>query len=90
MTFFLQDAPGLLEDIRTTVREGDGEALEFVAHRLKGLLAGFDAVEGVEYAHKLEQMGSDGNLVEADAALGQLQTRVDHLKQALEEFVASN
>jgi len=90
MDFFQQAAPGLLGDLRKTIVEGDGKALEFVAHRLKGLVAGFDAAAAVEAAHKLEEMGRDGDLAEAGTTLDQLETRVEELRRALEEFVAAN
>jgi two-component system sensor histidine kinase/response regulator len=57
MEIFLDDAPTLVADVRSTAEQQDGQALEFAAHRLKGLASSLDAHLVVEEASQLEQLG---------------------------------
>ena len=90
MEFFLSDAPGLLTDIRTTIADGDGKALEFVAHRLKGLAASFDALDVVEDAGMLEQMGHQGRLHDTSLVCDRLEASVAELATSMKEYISPN
>jgi len=86
---FLQDAPGVLADVRTSVARCEAEALRFAAQRLKGLAAGLDAERVAECAAKLEAIGRDGNLQESEAACRELEMHVENLEKALKAYLAS-
>ena len=88
MRFFLGDASDLLADIRTTIANGDARALEFAAHRLKGLVSNFDAAEARQRALQLERMGRDVDLALAEATYRRLEGHVARLQQALEDFLS--
>jgi len=89
MESFLQDVPGVLADVRTSVVRCEAEALRFAAHRLKGLAAALDAERVAECAAKLESMGRDGALHETAAACGELEGHVATLQEALKAYVAN-
>lgn len=84
---FLTDAPGLIEEIRRSVGEGDAAALRQSAHTLKGAVSNFHGQATVEAAFRLEIMGRDGDLGEAERALERLVDEFDQLKAELEKVV---
>jgi PAS domain S-box-containing protein len=88
MTFFLSDAPDLVVQIRAGLAEGDGRQLQFSAHRLKGLLASYDANAGAELAFKLEVMGREKDLAEGQAVCEELESQVADLSHAIERYMA--
>jgi HPt (histidine-containing phosphotransfer) domain-containing protein len=90
MESFLQDAPGVVADVRASVARCEAEALRFAAHRLKGLAAGLDAERVAECAAKLESMGRDGNLHETGAACRKLEGHVAKLQEAVSKYLAEH
>jgi PAS domain S-box-containing protein len=88
MGFFLSDAPDLLREAGATIADANPQALEFAAHRLKGLVGNFDAKQAEECAQRLEWMGRDGDLAEAEETFEQLRVHVAALQQALGQFLA--
>ena len=80
---FLSDAPGLVEEIRCSVREGDAQALRRSAHTLKGAASNFRAQATVQAALCLECMGRDEDLGDAEQALERLLHELDHLNPQL-------
>ena len=81
--FFVEDSPGLLEQIRTSLRAGSAEELERAAHSLKGLAANFGAQHAVKAALELEQIGHSRSLSRAESALGELEFEIHRLTRAL-------
>ncbi len=73
---FVKRAPDDLEALRQAVMVGDVKEATRLAHGLKGA-AGYVAAEKVrEIAAKLETMGRDGDLSDAEACLMQLQSEL--------------
>ena len=58
-----------------------------VAHSIKGSASCFAAPPAVAAAMRLEFMGRDGVLTDADEAYAVLEREIDRLKQALMTFV---
>jgi HPt (histidine-containing phosphotransfer) domain-containing protein len=83
---FLSDAPGLLDEMRRSVREGDAQGLRCSAHAFKGAASNFRAQATVKAALQLECMGRDGDLGGAERALEQLVYELDRLRPQLEKL----
>ena len=81
------DAPGLLNEIRSAAASGDAEALVKPAHTLKGMLANFCAAPAEAAAREVEMMGRQQRLTEVEPAVEALQGRTDRLREALHKFL---
>jgi HPt (histidine-containing phosphotransfer) domain-containing protein len=77
---------GYLRDIREAVARWDPDALEHSAHTLKGSVASFCAKAATAAALRLEEMGRDRDLTNAERALAVLETEIERLKSALAEL----
>ncbi len=84
--YFLEDSPGLAEQMRVGLRDNDAESLIRAAHSLKGLVANFDAHPALAAASRVEEIGHSGNLDAAAAALTDLEFRIDELSLTLREM----
>jgi two-component system, sensor histidine kinase and response regulator len=80
---FLDDSAKLLSEVRESVVHGDEKALERAAHRLKGSLGTLGAQATFDLAQRLEEMGRDGNLVNAKTALDRLEKEIERLTSTL-------
>ena len=84
---FLDDFPNQMKQIREGILAGDAEAVEHAAHSLKGSVANFAAKRAYDAAYRLEVLGRDGNLGEANEALGDLEKEIEGLKDGLDAAV---
>jgi PAS domain S-box-containing protein len=57
VVLFLEDSPGLLEELRRAVQQRDRHRVERAAHTLKGAVGNFGAARAMELALKLEMAG---------------------------------
>ncbi len=73
-SFFLEDAPGLMEQLHDAYRTGAAELVVQTAHSLKGLSATFEAIPFRRLAEEIEFLARAGNLSTAGALL----TQIDH------------
>jgi len=80
---FLDDSANLLSEVRESVARGDEKALERAAHKLKAPLGTLGAQATFDLAHKLEEMGRDGSLVDAKGALESLEKEIERLTSTL-------
>jgi signal transduction histidine kinase/CheY-like chemotaxis protein len=83
---FAEEAPGLRAAIRQAIETDDGPALRQAAHKLKGSLSVFGAVEAVALAQRLEQLGEAGALPPAGASWEALERELDRLEAALRQW----
>jgi HPt (histidine-containing phosphotransfer) domain-containing protein len=81
---FLRETPVLLGRLRQALVAGDGTALQFAAHSLKGMAANFEARGLVAEARRLELLGYDGDLSGACEALRDLERELTRVVAALE------
>jgi len=88
--FFLEDSPGLLEQVRGGLRSGDAKTVQRAAHSLTGLAGNFGARKAVDAASSVEQFGQSGDLAAAAAALPQLERQVGLLQKALISYRRSS
>jgi CheY-like chemotaxis protein len=80
---FLEESPGLLDRMRQAAAQGDCKTLERAAHTIKGSVSNFAAKSAVEAAQRLEQIGREGDLSQADEAYQALEQEIERLKPAL-------
>ena len=80
---FLNDLPGLLSNVQDAIKRGDAKGLESAAHTLKGSVGTLVARAAFEAAFRLEQMGRQGDLTEAEPAFRALEEEIELLKRAL-------
>ncbi|MCP5112979.1 MAG: Hpt domain-containing protein [bacterium] len=85
---FLDQLPEALSDIRQAAEAGDAAALERTAHSLKGSIGNFGAQAAFDAALRLEMMGRSSELAGTGAALGELESALEHLNPVLSKLVA--
>jgi len=80
---FLEDAPGLLAQIKDGVAQRDGNRLERAAHSLKGSASNIDALATVEAARALETIARDGELSQVGPVAARVEGEVARLTDVL-------
>ncbi|MGH9552828.1 MAG: Hpt domain-containing protein, partial [Terriglobales bacterium] len=80
---FLQESPKLLQKLGQAIGESDAEAVMRAAHTLKGELGYLGAVEALQAARALENMGHEKNLSEAAAMFASLRLHLAALHLAM-------
>ena len=80
---FSEDAPALLGRIGDSIAAGDTPELTLSAHALKGAVGNFGADRARELAARLELMGREGDLNEAQVTYKQLKAAVESVVHAL-------
>ncbi len=83
VALFLEELPDLLTTLREAVTAGDAGAIERAAHKLKGSVGNFAARPAFEAALKLEVLGRERNLSEAEPAYGELEKEIQRLRSAM-------
>jgi len=83
VALFLKDLPALLTNLREAVVAGDAKAIERAAHKLKGSVGNFSAHPAFGAALKLEILGRDGRLSEAERVYAELEKEIERLKSAM-------
>jgi len=76
---FRADAPRSLQILRDALAAGDARRVQRTAHKLRGSLLCFAAPAVVALAERLESLGEEGKLGEAEELLMQLQSQVERL-----------
>jgi PAS domain S-box-containing protein len=84
---FLEDAPKLVSEIKSSLDRNDLRALENSAHALKGSMGNFASKASVDPAFRHELMGGSGNLEQADEALADLEKHIAGVRKALLQIV---
>lgn len=79
VSYFLQDAPELMQRLRDAHRLGAQQAIVETSHGLKGLAATFEAIPFVQVASDFESVARSGNLEGLDALLPQLEAEFARL-----------
>lgn len=84
VSYFLQDAPELMQRLREAHRAGALQAVVETAHGLKGLAATFEALPFVQVASDFESVARSGNREGLDGLLPQLESEFARLFGELE------
>jgi signal transduction histidine kinase/DNA-binding response OmpR family regulator len=80
---FLADSARLLSAVEEAVARGDAKALERAAHALKSSVGNFAAHAAFQAAARLEMLGRQGDLAEAQEAYAALEQEIERLRPAL-------
>ncbi len=83
---FLDDYPKQLSLIRKAIEGGEANAVERVAHALKGAVGSFAAQRAFEAAFRLEVIGHSGDLRLASDSLDHLETALENLVTGLDRL----
>jgi PAS domain S-box-containing protein len=83
VALFREELPELLTTLREAVTAGDASAVERAAHKLKGSVGNFAAQPAFEAALKLEVLGRNNSLSEAELAYAQLEKEIHRLESAI-------
>ena len=81
---FLEDAPGMLDDMDQAVSEGDADKLRLVSHSLKTNSAQFGATALFELCRGTEMQAKEGNFAASQVA--EARTEFEIVRQALEKL----
>ena len=84
---YLQEYPGMLEDVGRAVNRRDAASLASSAHKFKGAVALFGDERAVFPVASLEQAGRTNNLGHVDALYARLTVEVERLSSELRELV---
>jgi two-component system, sensor histidine kinase and response regulator len=87
---FFENLPQDLKKIKDAVAEKDAYKLERAAHALKGAVANFGARRCFEAAFRLEKMGREKELGEAEEALNRLEKELGLFKIELNRVVTED
>jgi HPt (histidine-containing phosphotransfer) domain-containing protein len=80
---FLEDGPGLIDEMRRAIESGDAAALRLAAHTLKGNAAEFGATALSRLARDVEAIGAAGGVAGAAVLVGQAQDGLAQVRVAL-------
>lgn len=90
VNLFLENLPDSIAQIREAIANSYSNALDKAAHSLKGSVGNFGTKRAFEAAYRLELMGKEGKLVEADAALSELEKELKDLEAAMKEALSGD
>jgi HPt (histidine-containing phosphotransfer) domain-containing protein len=84
---FLETSAGLLTEVRQAVAGRDAASVHRLAHTVKGMVGQLGGRAAFGAAQRLEVLGREGELDQADAACAELEGAVADLRPALTAFV---
>lgn len=85
---FLAEAPLLIGQMKTALRDGDAESFRRLAHSLKSNGATFGAGRLSQQARELEMLGKEGKLSETGARLDTLESTFQTVATELKGLLA--
>lgn len=80
---FLDDAPGMVREMKTALDTANADSFRRAAHSLKSNAATFGAGRLAELAKELESLGRENRLAETGVKLGALEEAVKSACEAL-------
>lgn len=83
MGFFVEDAPPLLDELRSAVTAEDSTSIRAKAHALKGLAAGCGGIRAAQAAQRVENAGVDSDLENIDSLMESLEVEFEQLRRAI-------
>jgi len=82
----LSELPLMVQAVQEAMGAGNAAQLERAAHRLKGSVSIFGALEATEAALELENIGRRGDLQQAAGVWAALEKQIEGLRPALQEL----
>jgi len=86
IALFLEEYPKMLSRIRAAVSRGSGPELERAAHTLRAALGIFSATAALELTNRLESLGAEGRMANAQTLADELEQELERLKPELAEL----
>ena len=83
---FRADCARSTAEIRAAIGQHDVHSVQRAAHTIKGMVIFFGATAATEAALKLETIGQDGDLVDAERTFAALQREIANIQAALAEL----
>lgn len=87
---FLETYPNQIETIRKMILENNPESVEKAAHRLAGSLTNFNISEIKDSALKLEKMGKEKRLKDAEKQLSILELQINEFIIYIERHISQS
>jgi HPt (histidine-containing phosphotransfer) domain-containing protein len=84
--FFLEDSPGMLEDLQQAAAARNASQLQMSAHALKGLVASCGGARAAVAAQRVEHAGAANELGNINALLATLTTEIQSLRSEAEGY----
>lgn len=84
---FLSDASGKMSQLKDLIAKGDADAVEKLAHSLKGASANLSANQVRELSWRLERAGAAGTLNDAGETFDQLEAALEALEGMLRKHI---
>jgi HPt (histidine-containing phosphotransfer) domain-containing protein len=85
---FLVECSRLMSEVREAIHRNNSSALEQAAHSMKGSVGAFAARKAYETARRLEELGHEGKLKDAERVFASLEAEIDRLKPEMESLVS--
>lgn len=87
--FFLTDAPAMMKELETALKNDDLQGVSQAAHSLKGLVSNFEAVSATAAARQVELLKYEKSLDGAAPLVDALRREVDAVSEALALIVSA-
>jgi two-component system sensor histidine kinase/response regulator len=84
LDLYVRDMRPLLEELRAALARGDAQAMQKLAHGIKGTSASLGIQRMVTLSEELERKGRDGVLEGASSIMAQLEEEFERVSQVLE------
>jgi CheY-like chemotaxis protein len=86
---FLVECSRLMSELREAIHRNNALALERAAHSMKGSIGTFAAQKAYETARRLEEIGREGRLQDAERVYASLEAEIDRLRPEMESLASS-
>jgi HPt (histidine-containing phosphotransfer) domain-containing protein len=86
---FLVECSRLMSELREAIHRNNALALERAAHSMKGSIGTFAAQKAYETARRLEELGREGRIQDAERVYASLEAEIDRLRPEMESLVSS-
>ncbi|MCD6298639.1 MAG: response regulator, partial [Deltaproteobacteria bacterium] len=84
---FIENLPGYLAEIKEAISKSDADALDRSAHSLKGSVGNFGAKRAFEAAYRLEKLGKDGKMGNAENEFSTLEKELTALEAEMKRVL---
>jgi CheY-like chemotaxis protein len=84
---FLVECSRLMAEVREAIHRNNASALEHAAHTIKGSVGPLSAWKAYETARRLEELGHQGRLKDAEGVYANLETEMDRLRHDMESML---
>jgi signal transduction histidine kinase/ligand-binding sensor domain-containing protein/DNA-binding response OmpR family regulator len=86
---FLMECSRLMSELREAIHRNNALELERAAHSMKGSIGTFAAQKAYETARRLEELGREGRVKDAERVYANLEAEIDRLRPEMESLVGS-